>query len=401
MRFITSYGVAFVLILLIGGWLITGTIIEGGKGPGEGEKPIISIFTGNDSKETGAIASDGDIDSNNGNKEEIKLQSVRTVIFNAQKMPINVSLRGRTKASTTISAAAQTSGIIKAVNVAKGDIVKMGDLLCTIESGTREAQVAQAQAALAQAKASLAQAEADFETNKNLREKGLAAANTARNFEVQLEAAKSSLAAAIAALDNAELELERTKIHAEIDGLVQDPLANVGDMMGVGATCATIVQLDPILFVGKVAESKVAMIKTGMNAQVTSINSPPVTGKVSYISSTADEATRSFEVEIEIANPNNFIRSGLSASAIIKAGETNAHLIPQSALTLSSDGEIGVKIVDENSLVHFIKVTLANDSTNGVWVLGLPDKAQIIIFGQEYVLEGEKADVTLVEGNQS
>jgi len=401
MKFLSSYGIAFILILFVAGWLITGTLIEGGKGPGKGEKSIVEMIKGSDEQ----ASSEEKVDAKQEeSQEEEKLQSVRTVVFNAQAMPISVSLRGRTKASTSISVAAQTSGIIETIHVSKGDVVKLGDLLCTIESGTRQAQIVQGEASIAQAKASLAQVEADFATNKNLREKGLAAANTARSFEVQLQAAKSSLAAAKAALAGAELELSRTKIHAKISGIVQDPLANVGDMMNIGATCATLVQLDPILFAGKIAEAKVSLIQIGMNAKITTINMPPIKGfkhhegEVIYVSPSADEATRSFNVEIKIANPNNNIRAGLSASAIVNAGETVAHLIPQSALTLASDGTIGVKIVDEQDVVHFKKVTLVNDDTKGVWVLGLPDIAQMIIFGQEYVVDGQLVAPTLVSG---
>ncbi len=401
MKFITSYGVAFLLILLIGGWLFSGTLIQGGKGPDESERSIISMFAG-DKKSTDREKNLANISNNEAVASEEKpqenstLQSVRTKLFTAQNMPIEIELRGRTKANAIISISAETSGRIEAIHVTKGQKVKSGDLICTLDKGARETQVKQAQASLLQAKAALSQAQADFETNKSLREKGLVAANTKRSFEVQLETAKSSLAAAQAALDSAELELARTKIHAEVDGIVQDPLANVGDMMGAGSVCATLVQLDPILFVGKIAESKVSLIKEGMSATITTIGDNNIDGIVSYISPSADEETRSFNVEIEIDNPNGNMRSGLSASAIIIAGEIEAQLIPQSSLTLDNDGVIGVKIVDEEDKVHFIKVTIVKDNNQGVFVLGLPQKAAIIIFGQEYVVDGQTVVPTMV-----
>ncbi len=409
MRFITSYGVAFVLILLIGGWLLSGTIIQGGKGPDEGEKSIIEMFSGDkkssDGEENPAnVDADKEVAAEEKLQEETNkepsLQSVRTKLFIAQNMPIEIELRGRTKANATITISAETSGRVEEVHVLKGQKVNAGDLICTLDSGVRETQLIQAEASLAQAKASLAQREADFATNKALREKGLSAANTKRSFEVQLEAAKSSLAAAQAALDSAKLELARTKIHTKVNGIVQDPLANVGDMMGNGTACATLVQLDPMLFIGKIAESKVSFIKEGMSAKITTIGAQQLDGSVSYISPSADEETRSFNVEIEMKNPNGLIRSGLSASAIIIAGEINAQLIPQSSLTLDSDGVIGVKLVDEDDKVHFVKVTIIKDDNNGVFVLGLPDKAGIIIFGQEYVVDGQIVAPTMVRGEQ-
>ncbi|MCF6343647.1 MAG: efflux RND transporter periplasmic adaptor subunit [Devosiaceae bacterium] len=416
MKFITSYGVAFVLILLVGGWLVTGSFIQGGNGPGEGEKSIIGMFVGEEvtdneptAGETSGVspcrgtgqACSGAITTNGDKDKEVGLQSVRTKLFIAQNMPIEVPLRGRTKAHAIISISAETSGRVEDIHVVKGQSVEVGALICTLDQGVRKTQVAQAQASLLQAKASLSQVQADFDTNKTLREKGLAAANTKRSYEVQLEAAKSSLAAAQSQLDSAELELSRTKIYTKVSGIVQDPLANVGDMMGAGTACATLVQLDPMLFVGKVAESKVSIIKEGMSANITTIGSQVINGKVSYISPSADEETRSFNVEIEMDNSNGLIRSGLSASAIIIAGEIKAQLIPQSALTLDSDGAIGVKIVDLEKKVHFVEITIIKDNNQGVFVLGLPEKAPIVIFGQEYVIDGQIVEPTMIKEEQA
>ena len=48
MRALFSYGLAFTILLLAGGWLATGTLVQGGQGPGNGEKPIISVIEGQD-----------------------------------------------------------------------------------------------------------------------------------------------------------------------------------------------------------------------------------------------------------------------------------------------------------------------------------------------------------------
>ena len=391
MKFISSYGVAFVLIAIVAGWLATGTFIQGGKGPGEGEKPIVELLLGDD----GETAADNPENADEP-EEEAKLLSVRTVLFNARQMPVEVSLRGRTKASATISVSAETNGLIEEIHVVKGQSVVAGDLICTLDQGVRNIQVTQAKASLVQAEASLIQAQADFETNKSLREKGLSAANTGRSFEVQLQAAKSSVAAALSALDSAKLELARTQIHAEVSGIIQDPLANVGDMMGGGAVCATLVQLDPMLFVGKVVEAKVGLLREGMAAKVTTVTGQMVEGTVIFIAAIADDATRSFTVEIEIANPKGKIRSGLTADADIEVGITEAHLVPQSSLTLDSDGAIGIKIVVDE-VVKFLPVTPIRDSKEGIWIAGLPASAEIIIFGQEYVVDGQKVAATRVE----
>jgi len=211
MRALFSYGVAFLIIVLGGAWLATGTLVMGGNGPGNGERPIISVIEGEEHgpiatqlAEAGVLAehekADNAIDPHLtiAQRNELEsgantaLQSVRTSTYVAQPMSIEVPLRGRTQAKASVGAVAETAGIVDTVHVTKGQNVAVGDLLCTLDQGTRAAAVAQAEAGLEQANASLAQAQSDFDTNAELREKGLAAPNTARQLEVALSGAKAS-----------------------------------------------------------------------------------------------------------------------------------------------------------------------------------------------------------------
>jgi multidrug efflux system membrane fusion protein len=386
----------------------------GGNGPGNGERPIISVIEGEEHgpiatqlAEAGVLAehekAENAIDPHltiaQRNEQETgaatALQSVRTSTYVAQPMSIEVPLRGRTQAKASVGAVAETAGVVDTVHVTKGQNVAVGDLLCTLDQGTRAAAVAQAEAALEQANAALAQAQSDFDTNAELREKGLAAPNTARQLEVALSGAKASISSAQAALDNAQAELDRTEIHAKVAGVVQDPLVSAGAMLAMGQPCATIVQLDPMVFIGQVPEARIALAKLGLTASIKTITGQEVDGKVTYISATADPATRSFPVEIEVPNADGAIRDGVTAVATVNMGSAPAHLLPQSVLTLNDDGVLGVSTVVEGG-VKFIPITIASDTREGVWVLGLPLSVDVITVGQEYVTDGQTVDATNV-----
>jgi multidrug efflux system membrane fusion protein len=414
MRALFSYGVAFLIMVLGGAWLATGTLVMGGNGPGNGERPIISVIEGEEHgpiatqlAEAGVLAehekAENAIDPHltiaQRNEQETgaatALQSVRTSTYVAQPMSIEVPLRGRTQAKASVGAVAETAGVVDTVHVTKGQNVAVGDLLCTLDQGTRAAAVAQAEAALEQANAALAQAQSDFDTNAELREKGLAAPNTARQLEVALSGAKASISSAQAALDNAQAELDRTEIHAKVAGVVQDPLVSAGAMLAMGQPCATIVQLDPMVFIGQVPEARIALAKLGLTASIKTITGQEVDGKVTYISATADPATRSFPVEIEVPNADGAIRDGVTAVATVNMGSAPAHLLPQSVLTLNDDGVLGVSTVVEGG-VKFIPITIASDTREGVWVLGLPLSVDVITVGQEYVTDGQTVDATNV-----
>jgi membrane fusion protein, multidrug efflux system len=402
MRAIYSYGVALIIVLGLAVWLGTGTLIQGGKGPGEGERPLVSLVDGGDGPLTSAIEGSG---INGGHEEEGGIdphltiaerateagggtdaapRSVRIETITAQALPIEVPLRGRTKAKSSVSVVAQTSGIVTAVNFQKGATVKAGDLICTLDQGARKAAVGQAQAALDQAQAA-------YDTNKALRDKGLAAENTGLAVEAQLRGAQ-------VALENATLELGRTEIKTEVGGVVQDPVANVGAMLSPGQPCATIVELNPMLFASNVPEARMAYAKLGLPAKVTTVSGQTVEGKVTYIAATADEATRSFPVEIELPNGDGTILDGITADAIVNVGTSTVHVLPQSVLTLDDSGVLGVRTVDSGNKVAFHAVTIIKDTRDGVWVVGLPFKINVITVGQEYVQPGQIVDAKTAEG---
>lgn len=410
MRAVYSYGLAFGILALAGGWFATGTLVQGGQGPGKGEKPLLSVIEGQEHgplstalgdagllAEHHAPAVDPTLTIAQRNEAttgaSAPLQAVRIKNFTAQAMPIEVPLRGRTQARATVTAVAETAGAVDAVHVTKGQRVTVGDQLCTLDQGTRAAAVAQAEAGVAQAEAGLAQAQLSFDTNADLRGRGLAPVNSANAVEVALAQAKAGVSQARAGLDNAEAELARTEIVAKVAGVVQDPVASVGAMLNPGMPCATIVQLNPIVFTGMVPEAHIGLARIGLEARIKTVTGEQVDGKVTYIASVADNATRAFPAEIEIPNDNYAIRDGVTAEAIVNIGTAPGHLLPQSVLTLNDDGVLGVRTV-EDGIVAFHAITIVSDTREGVWVTGLPISADVIVVGQENVTAGQAVEAS-------
>lgn len=407
MHALKSFGLSAIILLIAALWMASGTLVLGGQGAGKGEKSIAGLIEGDQNgslttalDEAGILAkphSDEEIArarmtiaeriaQENGGSDAIV--SVRTQTFTLQQLPVEVTLRGRTAATAHITAAAETSGIVQSVHVTKGQRIEAGELLCTLEQGTRQAAVGQAEAGLAQAEAGLAQAQLDFDTNASLRERGLAPANTASAVEAALASARAAVSAARAGLDNAEAELERTRIVAKVGGLVEAPVASVGEMLNPGGACATIVQLDPIVFMSNVAEANIALARTGLDAKVTTVTGLTLDGKVTFIAASADNATRSFPIEIEADNSSFAVRDGLTAEAVVNMGTIPGHLLPQSVLTLDDEGVLGVRSV-KDGIVEFHPVTIVSDTREGVWVTGLPASIDVITIGQEFVRDGQ------------
>jgi len=413
MRAVKSWGLAFILVVIMGAWMVTGTLVQGGKGPHDGEVTVTEAIDGGDGPVSKVVEASGmavephheegvtdpalsiaERSTLSGN-DGASLRSVRTQKFTMGAMPLDVTLRGTTAAYAKVQASARTGDIIKTVDVEVGQRVAQGDLICSLDTGTRQAAIDQAQASVAQASVALEKARNDLATNAALREKGLASPNSGEAFQTALSGAEAAYEAASVGLRNRQVELENTEIRATVPGIIQRPVARVGDLLNPGQSCATIIQLDPMTFNSAVPQAHIGLARIGLEAEIRTIDNHVATGKVSYVAASADAATRTFPVEIEFSNPDGVFLDGQTASAVVSLGSVPATLIPQSITTLAPDGQLGVQGVVDGT-VKFYPVTIINDTNEGAWVTGLPLVAEIIIVGQDYVSEGQTVDATLV-----
>ena len=340
----------------------------------------------------------------------------------AQVIDNAVVLRGRTEADRTVTVAAETSGRIVSEPLRKGAFVEAGDALCILDPGTREASLTEARARLAEAEGRVPEAEsavaeaqarireAEIEVNaaRQLAEGGYASETRLVSAEAAEEAAQAGLSRARATVSSAgagieaaeamvavaEREIERLTIHAPFAGLLETDTAELGALLQPGAACATIVQLDPVKLVGFVPEIDVDDVEIGAPAMARLASGTQVQGRVTFLSRSADETTRTFRVEVTVPNADLSIRDGQTADILVEAEGQSAHLLPQSSLTLDDDGVLGIRTVDDGDTVLFRPVTLLRDTVDGVWVTGLPDRVDVITVGQEYVVDGVRVDPT-------
>jgi len=348
----------------------------------------------------------------------------------AQEVDSAVLLRGRTEAARQVEVRAETSGRIISDPIRAGAFVEEGQLLCQIDPGTREAALAEAQARLleaqarlpeaeaqlpaararqAEAQASLTAAEIDSNAASRLSESGFgsetraasasatvsaaeagieSAAAAVQAAQAAIQGAQSGISAAEAAVLRAEQDIENLQIFAPFEGLLESDTAELGSLMQAGTLCATVIQLDPIKLVGFVPEAEVDRLAIGATAGARLATGQQVAGTVTFLSRSADPQTRTFRVEITVDNADLSIRDGQTADILIASPGQLAHLLPSSALTLNDQGLLGLRIVDDSDTARFAPVTFLRDTVDGVLVAGLPDIADVIVVGQEFVTDG-------------
>lgn len=346
----------------------------------------------------------------------------------AREIDSAVLLRGRTEAARSVELKAETSGRVVSQPTPKGTLVAAGDALCEIDMGTRAAALAETRARLAEAEANaatvsarVAEAEArvteartGLDNAEALFDQGFAAETRVIAARAAMEAARAGLAAAeagaasaTAAIESArsavasvERDIANTRITAPFDGVLETDTAELGSLLQPGSPCATVLVLDPIRLVGFVAETDVDRVTVGATAGARLSSGREVVGRVTFLSRSADPTTRTFRVEAEVINADLAIRDGQSAEIAIQAEGTEAHLLPQSALTLDDAGTLGVRVAEPDGGGHvarFVPVSLLRDAREGVWVTGLPETAMVIVVGQDFVVDGVAIDVTVQE----
>lgn len=317
---------------------------------------------------------------------EENMPQVRATRSLAREHDNSVVLFGRTEGVRSVKVKVQTSGRIVAINVEKGSRVNKGDVIAHIEMADRQAR-------LKESKALVERYSIAYEAAKKLSQKQF-------RSKVQLAEAVSNLETARSGLRSIQLDIERTAIRAPFDGVLDDLLVDVGDFVAVGDVTASVVDLDPILFVGEVTERVASRLSLQDKAIVTPVDGEPQEGVVSYISKVGSTATRTFRVEISLANPDANIPEGLTAELHLKLGSIKGHFVTPAVLTLNDAGVLGIKTVDKEGLVQFNKVTIIDDTPQGIWLTGLPDQADVIVVGQEFVRSGQKVRTTFVESEK-
>ena len=189
------------------------------------------------------------------------------------------------------------------------------------------------------------------------------------------------------------VELNRTEVKAPFSGYLET-IVKPGNFLERGQVCATIIQLDPITFVAEVPESDINKVSEGQEVILNLITGESILGNLSFVSKSASSLTRTFKVESEIKNKKGIIRDGITSEMIIKTSKIYAHKISPSILMLNDKGILGIKVIENEDTVKFIPIDILEDSEDGIWVTGLPDKIQLIIQGQGFVENNQKVLVS-------
>jgi RND family efflux transporter MFP subunit len=275
----------------------------------------------------------------------------------------------------------KTGGVIEAIRVEEGAHVRAGQLLALVKQAEISAGVDQAQQAADKAARDLARARALF------------ADGVATEEQVQDLTTATSVAAA--ALRAARFNADYARIVAPADGVVLRKLAEANELVQAG---------QPVLVLGGatrgwivrvgLADRDAVRVHLGDAAGVhfDAFPGQAFAGHISNIASSADPATGTFTIEIQVEPGTAQFAQGLVAKVSLQPGAGSlGRVVPVSALIEANGGEAGVFVLDSaRHVVHRVAIRIGRVADGTVEVLGgLADGAIVVVDGAAFLENGE------------
>ena len=313
------------------------------------------------------------------NLQKRPIPIVHATCFEQTHINRTLTLYGTTQTDRTVTVSAELAARVIAIKAKRGQLVSRGQEIIRLHEGSLKAQ-------LASAKARVRQADQDYQSALSLQENR----HIAENQITQLEA---TLAEAIAQREQLQIQWDNTRITAPITGILNQRMVETGDYIDKAKPVAEILDLDPLVVRVDIPQTHISHFKTGQKASVRFASGETSLASIRFIDREASPATRTFGVELTIANPDMAISAGLSVEADLLMEQVQALAISPAWLALSEAGEPGIKWVNPDDQVQFTAVDVVKSESDRLWITGIPGEARIITRGQGFVRAGDQVDV--------
>ncbi len=265
-------------------------------------------------------------------------------------------LTGKIEPRDEIEIKPQISGIISEILVEAGDVVREGDVIAKIKVIPDASQLSSAQSRVSVAEIDLADAKTKYERDKTLFGKGVVSRQDFEDSEKawhkaaeELEAARDAYNIVREGVSRLNAKESNTLVRATITGLVLNVPVKVGssviqaNTMNDGTTVATVADMNKLIFKGKVDETEVGHLRTGMPMDISigALPSLAPKGVIEYISPKGDDTggANTFEIKaaLELADVSD-LRAGYSANAtVILERAADVLTVPEAAVTFAGD----------------------------------------------------------------
>jgi RND family efflux transporter MFP subunit len=316
---------------------------------------------------------------------------VRTMVVGAQDDRQVVIQAGDIQPRLETELGFRLDGRVVARPVEVGAIVRRGDLLATLDTGDAQLQVRQAQADLDGAEATLDLARVSMGRQQTLYDKGLVAPARLQEAQSSLKAELAKRDRANAALASARDRAGYTRLTAPADGVVTAVGANAGQVVTAGQMVVKLASQNQRDAVFDVAER---LLNSGLRAPsiVVTLASDPavgVVGPVRQVSPTADAATGTYRVRVDISSAPKAMILGATVIGRLEGPADRLVALPSSVVT-SQDGRPAVYVVEAGQTLRRRPVSVARYAQDQVLIAdGLKAGDRVVTAGVSQLRPGQ------------
>ncbi|MBL7979742.1 MAG: efflux RND transporter periplasmic adaptor subunit [Bacteroidetes Order II. Incertae sedis bacterium] len=337
---------------------------------------------------------------------------VETLLAGAGNFDNMIQIPGVVETSNDVTVSALSAGILQYV-APVGKYVSAGETVAIVDPAVAEAALSQAKAALSAAEAAVANAEAQlrlaedaFRRQEPLYRDSIISALEFEGVKTRLAAAKAVVnqtnagkAQAQAAISLAQKQLSNTRVVAPFSGKIERKLAEVGSTAAPGSPIVQIVNAGNVKITGGVSEKYAATVRLGTNAFVRfpTLGNQETIGSISFIGTNVNPTSRTFPIEIQVANPDGLLKPQMTAQIFIN-NETigNVIVIPETAIMRDEEGTSVFIAKPEGRKKVAKRVSISiGPSQEGKTVVfsGINAGDEVVTNGQNNVSEGDLLEV--------
>ena len=299
----------------------------------------------------------------------------------------------------------QVSGYITKQNYKEGSLVRRGQVLFEIDPRPFQAALDRAKGDLAQAQAQLGKSTLDVKRDTPLAE-ARAIAQSQLDNEIQARlGAQAAVESDQAAIEQAELNLEWTKITSLVDGIAGIAQVQIGNLVGPNSVLTSVSQVGPIKAYFPISEQAyvlaqkqsgavstehaVSFFGNSLDLILTDGSTYSRKGKILLADRQVDPSTGTIRIVAAFPNPGNMLRPGQYGRVHVETNmKKGALLIPQSAVG-QSQGSYQVAVVDSDHKVN-MRAVKPGETVGTLWVIdeGLKPGEQVVVEGLQKLKEG-------------
>jgi RND family efflux transporter MFP subunit len=301
----------------------------------------------------------------------------------------------------------QVSGYIIKQDYKEGSLVRKGQVLFEIDPRPFKAALDRAKGDLAQAQAQLGKSTLDVERDTPLAQ-ARAIAKSQLDNEVQAKlGAQAAVESAKAAVEQAELNLEWTKVASLVDGIAGIAQVQIGNLVGANSVLTSVSQVDPIKAYFPISEREYVVVQKSAISSKRSIsffgNSIELIltdgtiyshrGKILLADRQVDPNTGTIRIVAAFPNPGNILRPGQYGRVRVETSlKKDALLLPQSAVA-QSQGTYQVAVVGSDRRVS-MRAVKPGETVGRMWVMdeGVKAGEQVVVEGLQKLKEGTLVD---------